>query len=125
MGLGELAVDCGYTRRGISAGCSWATLWVQIYTLDPLMVWQSQSPQVSLTIFIDDLMGGVTAEEENQVVGRLASGAASLYKVIEDDLECAVAEHKSVVLASSERLLQKLKAAFGGTRARRCRLPQI
>ncbi len=58
LGLGELAVDCGFTMRGISAGCSWATLWVHIYTLDPLMVWQDRCPQVSLNIFIDDLLGG-------------------------------------------------------------------
>ena len=76
LGLGELAVDCGFTKQGISAGCSWATLWVQIYTLDPLMVWQARCPQVSLNIFIDDLLGGVTAAEEHQVVGRLAHGAA-------------------------------------------------
>ena len=106
-------MDCGYTERGISAGCSWATLWVQIYTLDPLLVWQSGSPQVGLTIFIDDLLGGVTAQEEHQVVGRLTSGAASLHRVIEEDLECAAAGHKSVIIVSRDRLLRRLQTAFG------------
>ena len=106
-------MDCGYTERGISAGCSWATLWVQVYTLDPLLVWQRACPQVGLTIFIDDLLGKATAREEHQVVGRLASGAASLHKVIEEDLECAVAGHKSVLIASSDRLLKRLSSAFG------------
>jgi hypothetical protein len=113
IGLEDLALDCGYPERGIAAGCGWATTWVQVYTLDPLLVWQSSSPQVGLTVFIDDIMGENTSEEEHQVVGRLTQGAASLRMAIENDLRCEVAAHKSVLVASSDKLLEKLRASFG------------
>jgi hypothetical protein len=111
--MGELTVDCGYPHRGISAGCSFATLWVQLYTLPPLQVWQGRCPQVSQNIFIDDLLGSVTAPEEHLVVGRLTHGAAELHRMIEEELECKVAMHKSILLASSDKLLKKLQDAFG------------
>jgi hypothetical protein len=113
IGLEDLALDCGFPERGIAAGCGWATTWVQVYTLDPLLIWQNSSPQVGLTVFIDDLMGESTAEEEHQVVGRLTHGAASLRTAIEFDLKCEVAAHKSVLVASSDKLLGKLRTAFG------------
>ncbi len=66
-----------------------------------------------MTVFIDDLMGEATAEEEHLVVGRLTAGAGSLRTSIEVDLRCEVAAPKSVLVASSDKLLQKLRAAFG------------
>ncbi len=113
IGMDDLAIDCGYPARGIAAGCGFATTWVQVYTLDPLEVWQASSPKVGLTVFIDDLMGENTSESEHLVVGRLAAGAASLQNAIETELHCEVATHKSVLVASSDKLLQKLRAAFG------------
>ena len=113
LGLGDVACYAHYPARGLAAGCGWATTWVQVYTLEPLLVWQESSPQVGLTVFFDDLMGEATAEEEHLVVGRLTAGAASLQTSIEVDLKCEVAAHKSVLVASSDKLLQKLRAAFG------------
>ncbi len=46
-------------------------------------------------------------------MGRLTSAAASRHRVSEEDLECAVAGHKSVLIASSDRLLKKLTGSFG------------
>ena len=113
VSMEDLCLDCGYPARGIAAGCGFATVFVQIYTLDPLQIWQSACPDVGLTIFIDDLLGESTAESEHQVVGRLAAGAATLQQAIQDELRCKVATHKSVLIASNGKLLQKLRAAFG------------
>jgi hypothetical protein len=116
VGLGALTTECQYACRGIAAGCGLATTWVQIYALPPLRLWRVEHPQVHLTMFIDDLGGGTCAKEEHQVVGRLGAAAASLWHLVEADLDSRVAEHKSVLLASSDRLLGKLKSAFGSAR---------
>jgi hypothetical protein len=68
---------------------------------------------VGLTVFIDDLAGETASHDEHKVVGRLAAGAAQLWQTISADLDSAVAKHKSVLLASSDSLLDKLKLAFG------------
>ncbi len=113
LGLGALTMECQYARRGIAAGCGLATTWVQVYALPPLRVWRVEHPQVPLTMLINDMGGGTTAREEHQVAGRLGAAAASLWSLVEADLDAHVAEHKSVILASSNSLLIKLKRAFG------------
>ena len=113
VGLGGLTMESQYAWRGIAAGCGFATTWVQIYALPPLRLWRVEHPQVSLTMFIDDLGGGTCAKEEHQVVGRLGAAAASLWTIVESDLDSRVAEHKSILLASNDRLLGKLQRAFG------------
>ena len=69
-------------------------------------------------MFIDDLLGDTSAPEEHLVVGRLAAGAADLKVTIEADLGCKVAEHKSILVASSDRLLKRLGEAFGKYRGK-------
>ena len=88
-------------------------MWVQVYSILPLRVWQEHHPRVELGLFIDDFMGATTAAHEHQVVGRLTASAKELRLAIEEDLECQVAEHKSTLLASSDKLLHKLRCAFG------------
>lgn len=85
----------------------------QSYALPRLRLWRVEHPRVSLTMFTDDLGGGTCAKEEHLVVGHLASAAASLWHLVEEDLDSKVAEHKSALLASSDQLLMKLKRAFG------------
>ena len=113
LGLGDVAVDARFPRRGLAAGDSFATYLVQIYTLEPLERWSSRHPAVPLSLFIDDFLGSTVAPEEHQVVGRLTSAAADLHELVEQDLGCQVAQHKSVVVASSDRLLRRLSTAFG------------
>ena len=104
LGLGALTLERQSAHRGIAAGCGFATTWVQIYSLPPLRLRQAQHPHVSLTVFIDDLGGECSSTQEHLVVGRLAAGAASLWQCIQEDLDSKVAEHKSVLLASSDLL---------------------
>ena len=91
IGLEDLALPCDFPERGIVAGCGLATTWVQVYSLEPLQVWQTASPQVGLTIFIDDLFSHSEDQAEHKVVGHLAAGAASLHVAIEHNLECRIA----------------------------------
>ncbi len=81
--------------------------------MPPLRIWKLEHPRVSLTVFIDDLCGRATSQDEHKVVGRLTAAAASLWTTINTDLDASVAEHKSVILASSDSLLDKLRFAFG------------
>jgi NCAIR mutase (PurE)-related protein len=58
-------------------------------------------------------MGDSTAPDEHSVVGRLAAGAADLKMAVETELGCQVAGHKSALIASSDRLLDRCQRAFG------------
>ncbi len=113
VGMGAIALECAYPRRGIGAGCPFATTYVQMYSLPPLRLWRIEHPRVGLNVFIDDLTGQSTSKDEHKVVGRLTAGAASLWRITNDDLDASVAQHKSVLLASSDSLLDRLKLAFG------------
>ena len=113
LGLDTMAVECGHPDRGIAAGCAFATFWVQLYAIDPLATWKAENTYLDLSVFIDDLMSDTTGQQEHQVVGRLATGAATLRSTIENELGCKIADHKSAIIASSDSLLQKCKRAFG------------
>ena len=113
LGLESIAMDCLFPEKGIAAGCGLATYWVQVYSYEPLQVWQGAHPKVGLSMFIDDLMGETADAEPHRVVGRLTAGAAALHDAIDHELECKVAMHKSALIASSDAVLARLKKAFG------------
>jgi hypothetical protein len=113
LGLGQLVLDSLFPERGIAAGCSLATVWVQVYSLGPLRCWAIVHPQVGLSVFIDDLTGESSDTEPHKLVGCLAAGAAALQDCITHELGCKVALHKSALVASSDIVLQRLKRAFG------------
>ncbi len=123
IGLEELALDCGHPERGIAAGCGWATTWVQVYTLDPLLIWQHSSPHLGLTVFIDDLFTGCEAEEDHQVVGRLTEGAAKLKQAIEEELRCEVAAHNASSSPATTSCLRSFVCHSAASVAWRLSLP--
>ena len=86
---------------------------MQLYVLRPLSLWRLEHPRVSLNMFIDDLLGQCIEKAAHLVVGYLTQAAASLRSAIESELRCKVADHKSALLASDDKLLTKLVEAFG------------
>ena len=113
LGLGDVAVDAQFPQRGLAAGDGFATTLVQVFALPPLEKWQARHPHVPLSLFIDDFLGSTTAPTEHQVVGRLTAAAADLQMEVEHELGCKVAQHKSVLVASGDRLVKNLGLAFG------------
>ncbi len=113
LGLGDIAADARFPRRGLAAGDGFATTLVQVYSLEPLELWSLRHPEVPLSLFIDDFLGSTSAPMEHQVVGRLSAAAADLQLVVENDMNCKVTQHKSVLVASNDRLLSRLTKAFG------------
>lgn len=113
IGLNALTLDAAYAEKGIAAGCGLATFWVQVYALEPLQVWQQAQPLLELSMFVDDLWTGAEDEQPHKVVGRLTAGAAALHDTTTRELKCSVAVHKSALVASSDRLLHRLRKAFG------------
>ncbi len=113
LGLSDVACSARFPSRGIAAGDGWATTFVQVYSIDSLESWATLNPRVHISLFIDDFMGDSQAQEAHEVAGRLTAGAASLKVAIETELECSIAAHKSVLIASSEPLLRRLKTSFG------------
>ncbi len=113
VGLDSITLDAAFPEKGIAAGCGLATYWIQVYSYEPLHGWQVVHPQVGLSMFIDDLLGETADTQQHKVVGRLAAGAAALHDVIDRELNCTVAQHKSALIASSDPLLARLRRAFG------------
>ena len=44
VGLGTITLEGAFPRRGIGAGCPFATTYVQIYSLPPLRIWRAETP---------------------------------------------------------------------------------
>ncbi|CAK0885168.1 unnamed protein product, partial [Prorocentrum cordatum] len=113
VSFSSMVTDVGYTTRGIPAGDSFATYLVQMYCINELDAWQSQHSMVQLSVFIDDFLQQAESSSMLTVLTNLTDAAHDMRQVIELDLQCPVADHKSVVLASSEKLQLQIVKALG------------
>ncbi len=111
--LDSMVVEGGYPRSGLCAGCCFATFLVQVYTIEALRQFQSKHIETPLTMFIDDLLLMCVARTEELFLSRLVEAAAALAVMIEFDLHCKIALHKSAVVASTPELQKKLHQTLG------------
>ena len=72
----------GFPRRGIPAGCSFATFLVQLICYTPVANWQSRFPRVLGGIFIDDLMLRTLADSHRQIVVNIVPAVKAMRAVI-------------------------------------------
>ena len=86
---------------------------MQAYTLEPFERWSSRNEALALSLFIDDLLSGLTRADPDEVVQLLVQGAAGLHEVITRDLHCNIAVAKSLTIANSASLRSKLAKALG------------
>jgi exonuclease III len=113
VAMQDIAVDAGRPKRGIAAGCGFATYYAQIYVIPGLDWFSKANPKIGLQIYVDDFTGQTKDAEEHTVAERLVDGARKLLDLIEVDLECTLSVPKACLIASSDRLLGKLGKAFG------------
>ena len=111
--LGQQAVFAQRSRRGIPAGCTFATYEVQCYTLRHYSNFQARHKEVSLTVFIDDLFCMADDTSKAAVVNKTVLAADDLLEVIVHDLSCNVSLAKSAVVASDCDTLNLLRKRFG------------
>ena len=100
-------------KRGVIAGCGFATTWVKVYCLQPFKEFCARHPRVKLDAYIDDLTLSASGDSDDEVALLLQAAAEDLYKVITELLECDLAKEKSAVVASSDSLAKLLSDKLG------------
>ncbi|CAK0807032.1 unnamed protein product, partial [Prorocentrum cordatum] len=113
VAMHDSAVDVGHPRCGLAAGCGFATFAVQVYTLEPLDNWSASNKQLAFSIFIDDLLQGITRPTLGEVVSHLVKGVADLHVVIRTELKYTIAVAKSATIANHAGLKARLAKAPG------------
>ena len=93
-----------HPTRGVIAGCGSATYQVQSYAGPPLDTFVRYHPACKPNVHVDDLLVDSEGPSDAQVVRNLNVASVSLEKVVEDELLCSIALHKSVCVASSAKL---------------------
>ena len=111
--LEGLCAFVGHPTRGIPAGCGFATLHTQAYCLEHVEQLTLNHPMVDSGLYIDDYNAAATGDTEVECASRLVEFAVDLEIVVEDDLDCGLADDKAGLVASSSSLLKRLTRAFG------------
>eukprot|EP00959_Pyramimonas_sp_CCMP1952_P373798 7828215-Pyramimonas_sp.AAC.1 len=104
-------------QKGIPAGCSFATFLVQVYCIEDLDIGAS-NVEVSLHMFINDLLLLFSHRCKKTVVSELKRAAASLLCAIQCELERFIDIDKSAVLASAfdiQKRLAKARRRYSGS----------
>jgi hypothetical protein len=75
-----------HPKRGVIAGCGFATTWVKVYCVDALDKFQRRHPKVKLDAYIDDLTLSTSAPTEQEVEEILHLAAEDLLHTIRTEL---------------------------------------
>jgi hypothetical protein len=110
----------------VAAGCGFATTWVKVYSLEPLVealaeISASIPPSVTSNaeIYIDDLQWDVEAASEEEAACAFVQVAHVLSDVIQIDMHADLAYDKAAVVASapgsrrSDRLARSVRRRMG------------
>ena len=97
--------------RGVVAGCSFADLWVRVYTLEAYSAFASRHPKVRLDTYVDDLHVEAVGKEAS-VINSLRAAAQDLEECIELELGGEISLPKAATIASTEGLRNKLRKAL-------------
>ncbi len=102
-----------HPRRGIIAGCSFATTLVKVFYLRRLDQLSKEIPaSVKVDAYIDDL--ALTAEGPRARVGAdLAVAHRALIRALTRDLHCKIARQKTAIVASHRDVGKSIAAALG------------
>jgi hypothetical protein len=111
--MGQLAMRARPARRGIPAGCAFATYFVQAYTARQYDSFQRQHPETPLSVFIDDLTVQIHDVSSERVVFKAAQAADDLLTLVQEELECSVSKPKAALVCSDKDTLIKLRRSFG------------
>ncbi len=99
-----------YPRRGVIAGCSFATTFVKLFYLDTFDKLSKGLPSgTNLDVFIDDI--AITAEgPKRQVAANITEAHAAMRRAVTQDLGCTLAAQKAAIVASHREVGQEVAA---------------
>ncbi len=102
-----------YPRRGVIAGCSFATTLVKLFYLSSLDKVAASLPSgTNVDMYIDDI--AVTAEGPKQeVVAKVVEAHAAIREAMTNELGCTLAAHKAAIIASSKEVGRQVAARLG------------
>ena len=108
-----LSAVAGYAHKSVVAGCSLATTWVVLYTIETYDGLVRAFPSIQLDVYIDDAFLMTSNAEEDEVVKQLDDSAHYLGVQVKEVLECDIAIPKACVIASSQSLATKVAKSIG------------
>ncbi len=109
---GRLAKEV-HPRRGIIAGCSFATTYVKVMMVRALDRAVSKMPDgVTLDAYIDDLALAAVGTKE-QVASKLAEAHKILREVVREELGCEFAHDKTAIVATCPHVANRLREQVG------------
>ncbi len=102
-------------RRGVVAGCGYATTLMKVYCLEPFddYIKKEGDEGGDFDAYIDDFAITIEGETITDVVERMDTAQQALKEVIEVDLEAVVAVGKAGLITTSEELARRLRARIG------------
>ncbi len=102
-----------YPKKGLVAGCSFATTFVNMFYLrnfDELA--KTFEPGIQLELYIDDI--AISAEAAGDSIASKVIGAReSMVKCVTEDLGCTIAPGKSCLVASSAKAARNIATHLG------------
>ncbi len=102
-----------HPRRGVIAGCAFATTCVKVLMVRALDMAMARMPEgVNLDAYIDDLALS-TVGTRAQVIDRLTRAHKVLKEAVQEELGCELAQEKTAVVATCAQTAKQLKEAVG------------
>lgn len=110
--LGKSIAMAVIPNRGMPPGCSWAGTLVKVYYIGPFDAYITRHPQVGLDVYVDDIQDSATGTDE-AITTRLTEATEDFNSLVEHQIESSLVPTKAAVVASSDKLACKLRAALG------------
>ncbi len=110
-----------YPRRGIIAGCSFATTYTKLFYTRKFDKLKSKLPQgVSIDVYIDDIAINIESSSDD-IVSKAIVAREMLIDCLTTELGCKVAHGKSCIVSSSSKVARRIANHFGIEQAvKRC-----
>ena len=110
--LGRSVAEAVVPTCGIPPGCTMAGTLVKVYYIGDFDAYTLRHPQVELDVFVDDLQNSAFGSEE-AITTLLTEATEDLGHMVEHQIGSRLVPAKAAVVASSDRLARKIRAALG------------
>ena len=93
-------------------GCSWACILVKVYYIAEFDSFIVRYPRGDFDVYVDNFQCSTTGTDE-AITTCLTDAAEDLDHLVEHQIESRLVPTKAAVVASSDKLARKLRAALG------------
>ena len=102
-----------FAEQGILAGVSTATSELRLLLIDVLTMHAVSHPNVSLNVYIDDIVLDSTSISKSAVIEDMTCAAQDMLVMLEDGAELPIARNKSAVISNSKTTAASLRRSLG------------